>query len=53
MNLPMHKIHDLEGSYGRLLLPLLRGRWLAYFPRYGVRVTSRHGFHNCTSTGVY
>lgn len=53
MNLPFQKIHDLDSSYGRLLVPLLGGRWLAYFRRFGVRITSRHGFHNCTSTGVY
>lgn len=53
MNWPLQKIHDVESSYGRLLIPLWHGRWLMLSERYGVRVTSRHGFHNCTRTGVY
>lgn len=53
MNLPFQKIHDGDWSYGRLLLPLFGGRWLGYFRTYGLKRTSRHGFHNCTITGVY
>lgn len=52
MNLPFHKIHDTLWSYGRLMIPL-GSRWLGYFDKYGFRLTSRHGFHNCTRTGVY
>ena len=52
MNLPGHYIHDVGGGYGWLVLPIGRGRWLAYFKRCGFRVTWWKGFHNCTWTGV-
>lgn len=61
MNLPLHKIHDVTWSFGRLLVPWFGGRWIAWFKDYGFRCTSVlaihgklcPGFHNCTSTGIY
>ncbi|MCB1738714.1 MAG: hypothetical protein KDH20_02030 [Rhodocyclaceae bacterium] len=53
MNWPLDKIHDPLSSYGRLLIPLGRGRWLAWFRRYGFCRTDKIGFHNCTRSGVH
>ena len=54
MNLPLHKIHDTLSGYGRLLMPVYGGRWLAWFDMHGLRLTDKpFGFHNCTKTGVY
>ena len=50
-NLPGDRIHDVRSSYGRLLLPLARGRWIAWFDWYGLRLTWHLGFHNCTRSG--
>lgn len=50
MNLPFHFIHDVNFSYGRLLIPLGRGKWLAWTRGYGLRVVRQ--FHNCTTTGI-
>lgn len=52
MNLPFQKIHDPEYSYGHLLFPFF-GKWIAYFEKHGFKLTSHHGFHNCTRTGIY
>lgn len=56
MNLPLHEIHCPMSSYGRLLLPVGGGRWLAWFygskRRRGLHLTCHLGFHNCTTSGV-
>lgn len=51
MNWIGHEIHDVDQGYGRLIFPLWRGRWLAWFRYRGAMVTSRLGFHNCTHSG--
>lgn len=55
MNWPFQRIHDPIGSYGRLLLwvPFSGGRWLAWYDRGGVGMTSHYGFHNCSGTGIW
>lgn len=53
MNLPLHRIHDVVHGYGRLLIPLGRGRWLAWFDGKSLHSTSWYGFHNCSRTGIH
>ena len=53
MNLPLHRIHDAISGYGCLLIPVGRGRWLAWFDGIGLGTTFWAGFHNCSRTGIY
>lgn len=50
-NRPLDRIHDIAGSYGRLLCPW-GGRWLMFTDRWRLRLTDRRGFHNCSATGI-
>jgi len=60
MNLPFHRIHDCQSSYGYLILPIFwkkdrynKIKWLGYFDDYGIRITDKFGFHNCNTTGIF
>ena len=62
-NLPFHRIHDGQHSYGRIICPTWISakydrrpgsiKWIAYFDCYGMKLTDDYGFHNCTITKVY
>jgi len=57
INLPFHKIHHIEYSYGRLIMPWWKNQkanwwWLAKFAS-GWKIISPYDFHNCTLTGKY
>lgn len=58
-NLPGDRVHHIDGGYGRLVAPWLKGQWLIWFlgskkytslPR-GLRLKDDK-FHNCRLTGV-
>lgn len=53
INLPLDYIHDISHGYGRILIPLGKGRWLMLTKRWQLRRTWHLGFHNCSATGVY
>lgn len=44
--LPGDYIHDIQSSYGRIVIPW----FLAYFEDYGFRRVTK--FHNCSWTGI-
>lgn len=53
-NLPFDYIHDVGCGYGRILIPVGRGRWLMLTEKRQFRLTWWQGrFHNCTATGVF
>lgn len=64
MNLPSDRIHHITYSFGRVVLPMGRGRAVAWFgardyPESGVhrkaslRIVRVDEFHNCRATGIY
>lgn len=50
-SMPGNKIHDIRWSFGKLLHRLATGKWVAWFKKYGIQVTTE--FHDCTATGVH
>jgi len=59
MNLPTDRVHDINYSYGWLLLPWFGG-WIALTDAKktvsavnGYRLRVFRQFHNCRATGVY
>lgn len=51
-NRPFDMVHDPVMSYGWLVMPWFKGRWLMWTRAQGLRFTYWQGFHNCTATGV-
>jgi len=52
-NRPFDFVHDIYKSYGRLVIPLARGRWLMLTEKWKWSVVQNDTFHNCTATGKF